>query len=163
MRRASTYVCRIFVLLFCFAMIAVTVGSLGGCVSGGRGGAVDVDWTPSPDKLPAFATHEGDMAVSWHSSDWPADRMDKPYLVLGKVSGRSLFCGTVSPYKNTQLHAKLIETARKHGGNGIIMGCPDRAYMQAIASEADCYCYCQVVRFIDKSDSARFGDLVRYP
>jgi hypothetical protein len=163
MRGASTYFRRIFVLLSCSAVIAVTVGSLGGCVSGRRGGAVDIDWTPSTDKLPAFATHEGEMAVSWDGYHWTADRVGKPYLVLGKVSGRSLFCGAVSPYKNTQLHAKLIETARKHGGNGIIMGCPDRAYIEAIVSEADCYCYCQVIRFIDESDSARFGDLVRYP
>jgi hypothetical protein len=108
----------------CFAIvhvitIAILISVLGGCAN-----VYDVKWKPYPSKTPKFDIYEGEMVVIWHTETGLL--RDKEYIKLGGVGGRlrDYDCNTeIVRGDNRELEDTLIEEARKHGGNGIILKC----------------------------------------
>ena len=133
-RRAGVGRCLAVVLAVSAAPILL---GLTGC-----GGVAGVKWTPMGGATPAFEPYQGEVRVLWKSHGFPEDLKAKKYQLLGRVSGRSFWCGSTPPIQNTQLHNRLTEEAGRHGGNAIMLDCGYGGF-----TEAQCYCYGDVMRF----------------
>lgn len=108
------------------------------------GGVSNVKWIPNQEPNPVFEPYQGAVRVMWRRHGEPEGLKGKKYYPLGKISGRSLFCGTTPPIRNEELQNHLIEQARQHGGNAIILECGYGGY-----DESQCYCYGDVLRYIE--------------
>jgi hypothetical protein len=104
-------------------------------------GVSNVKWIPTPGS-PMFEPYVGDVRVLQKEYGFPADLQGKKYYVLGRISGRSTWCGITPPIQNEKLQKHLVEQARQKGGNVIMLICGYGGTM-----EGDCYCYGDVLRF----------------
>jgi hypothetical protein len=107
------------------------------------GGVSRVKWIASPGYVSDVAPYGGRMSVSWKTSGLPENLIGKKYYFLGRISGRSTWCGIVPPIQNEELQNHLIDQARQKGGNAIILECGYGGY------EPQCYCYGDVLLFVD--------------
>lgn len=123
-------------------LLLLIISSLTSC-----GGVSFVKWIPNHSDHPKFETYTGKIRVLWKGHGMPEDLKDKHYYLLGKISGRSTWCGVTPPIRNEELQSHLIEQARVYGGNGIIFECGYGGM-----SAGSCYCYGDVIRIVDKKD-----------
>lgn len=129
-------------LLMMVACVFVLPLAVSGCATGG--GVTNLKWTRLAGAPADLGPNTGDIVVIWKEHGFPIAYKKREYILVGRVSGRSKWCGIVAPRDNEELHASMIEEAKKHGGNGIIMSC---GIGSVVMTEATCYCFADVIRF----------------
>lgn len=87
----------------------------------------------------ARPAYHGDVKVFWRENGFSVDYKKRKYVLIGKVSGRSKWCGVTAPINNQRLHRRLMQETARKGGNAIMLNCGYGGYQ--------CYCYADAMFF----------------
>jgi len=101
-------------------------------------GVSRVKWTFTGGVGPRLA-HHGAVTVFWRENGFTESYKKRKYVLIGKVSGRSKWCGVTAPINNQRLHRRLMQEAARKGANALMLNCGYGGYQ--------CYCYADALFF----------------
>jgi hypothetical protein len=112
-------------------LIGITL-LLAGCFNTNSFGSTKVSRTGGH-----YPPYNGTARIFWKEHGVPNPNR---YSVIGRISGRTTWCGVEAAKFNTALHNWIAQQAAKMGGNGVIMYCGE------VGTTGQCHCYGDAIR-----------------